>query len=117
MTTNQYSKTELIEKFSSDDKIFFYVPFDYKEEVKKNGFRWSPEIKLWYIETKKITDEIHKFIMKAKYTRHCSNGWNFWYYIYPKTPKEITSIEEEIIQKNTKPTKPTNKNKYKDINF
>ena len=47
--------------------IYLKVSYKQKEDAKKSGLRWSPDVKKWYYRAM-ITYNVYQFIDKFKYT-------------------------------------------------
>ena len=51
---------EKVKSNSYNEHIYCSCRWRWKEKLKKLGFRWSSEIKLWYIPEKYFTEELYE---------------------------------------------------------
>ncbi len=52
-----------VSKYSYSSNMYFYIPYNEKDIIKKWGGRWEPQLKLWYIERGSLFEEAisHKY--------------------------------------------------------
>ena len=53
--------------FRIKTKIYFYVPFNKKDDAKAKGMRWNPDMKLWYILYVEEFHDYEDYLKKPKY--------------------------------------------------
>jgi hypothetical protein len=52
--------------YEINNKIYCYCLFEFKDEIKKMGFKWDPSIKLWFINKESLTVDIFNKSRKIK---------------------------------------------------
>ena len=70
-----------IQKNNINDKIYCHCTFDFKDEVKKLGFKWDKNMKLWYITKNDLTYEKYIRTQKIRYTNFTTIGALNYYYV------------------------------------
>jgi hypothetical protein len=63
--------------------------YEFKDNIKKLGFKWQPKLKLWYITLNKFTYEVYTETMKPRFINNTSSGTKYYYYVYYCTQEDI----------------------------
>lgn len=81
-----------------DGNIYCYCLYEFKDELKKLGFKWDPYYRLWCIPKKSLTDEKFKKSKKVKYANRTTIGILNYYYVYYKYAHEVidNSLNDNI---------------------
>jgi len=100
---------------SIDNKIYCHCVFDFKDEIKKLGFRWVPEVKKWMIPVDKFNEDIYNNSQKVRYTNYTTAGPCEYYFVYYVTKFNKEDVET-ITKFNKDKKKEYGRNKYNEMN-
>ena len=79
--------------------IYCHCMYEFKDNVKKLGFKWQPKLKLWYITLNKFTYHVYTETMKPRYINNTSSGVKYYYYVHYCTPEDIDEREKDLATK------------------
>ncbi len=82
--------------------IYCSCLFTWKNNLKKLGFIWDTDFKLWKISENKFTENIYRESRVIRYANRTSIGITYYYNVYYKTKHEINNIAKNIKTVNTK---------------
>jgi hypothetical protein len=100
---------------SIDNKIYCHCVFEFKDEIKKLGFRWVPDVKKWMIPIDKFNEDIYIKSQKVRYTNNTSAGLCEYFYVYYITKFNKSDVET-ITNFNKNKKKEYGRKKYNEIN-
>ena len=84
--------------------IYCHCLFEWKDNIKKLGFRWFDKLKLWYIQAEKFTNEIYQETKTPRFSNNTSSGVLHYYYVHYCTSGDIRTkmMDNQLHFKNTK---------------
>ena len=88
-------KYEDVKTQSIDNKIFCYCTYEFKDTIKRLGFRWDNNLKLWYIPKKKFTKDVFRKSRKVRFRNFTTVGTLDYFYVYYKSKDEINDMKDE----------------------
>ena len=80
MSENEINYNRLLKK-SVDDNIYCFCWYEGRHIPKQLGFKWNPNLKLWFIPKKDFTLKIYENSLVVRYTSHTSIGNPNYYYV------------------------------------
>lgn len=81
-----------------DGNIYVSCVFGFKDELKKEGFKWDNDRKLWYISSNKLTKEIYDKTRKVRFANNTSIGVIKYYFVNYVYKKDIPIIPKKEIK-------------------
>ena len=81
---------------SVGDKIYCHCDFEFKDEIKKHGFKWCPKYKLWCVNKESLTFNIYKLTQKVRFTDFTTIGAVNYYYVYYQTRQDMMNKVKEL---------------------
>lgn len=82
-----------------NERIYCHCVFEFKNELKKLGFKWDPINKLWYIEKNKFTEDVFNRSMKVRFANRTTIGLLKYYYVFYKRLDELADLKENVAEK------------------
>ena len=83
----------------ANGKIYCGCVFEFKDELKKLGFKWDSINKLWWIEKDKFTKDIFNKSMKVRFLNKTTIGDIKYYFTFYKTKNELKDLKENDLHK------------------
>ena len=106
-----YPTYENVMNQSYNNRIYCSCVFEFKDEIKKLGFKWDPNKKLWWIEAEKLSPDILNKTLKVRFSNSTSIGILKYYFVNYQFKCDVQKLENDNKKSlNNKSTKSLFKN-------
>ena len=61
---------------------YCYCVYEWKDNLKKLGFKWDPPVRRWYIPKQKFHKELYYATQEIRYVSHTTGGTMYYYFVY-----------------------------------
>ena len=98
-----------------EGNIYCNCVYDWKENIKKLGFKWNPKYKKWYIPIGELTPEVYGRTLKFRFCNYTTAGPLYYFYVNYESTENMKTYVKETIEKaketeiNEKPIKQAKK--------